>query len=354
MPMTPHDAPIERLLVVLPTWVGDVVMATPTLRALRQLYPEAHIAYLTKPYAQSVIDACPWCDAMIVDDAPSLVRTAGRLRRERFDAAVLLPNSFRSALVVRLAGIPRRIGYDRDSRGLLLTDRLLPLRDGRRYVPYPALRYYLAVAEYLGANDPDPAMALFTRPEDGEAAGRLLDEAGVTRDAHPLVMLNPGGRYGQAKLWHADRFAEVADRLIDEHGATVLVNGAPSERAVLDEVHKAARHDLIDLPSRGSTLTLLKSLVQRCDLMITNDTGPRHFAAALNVPVVTVFGPTWPQWTTIDFAEERIVRVDVPCGPCQLKVCPKPERICMTRIDSDMVMAAAHELLQRQATVTGT
>jgi heptosyltransferase-2 len=350
--MTRKDAPIQRLLVVLPTWVGDVVMATPTLRALRQLYPQAHIAYLIKPYARSVIDGCPWCDAMIADDT-RLIGTASRLRRERFDAAVLLPNSFRSALLVRLAGIPRRIGYDRDARGLLLTDRLLPLRDGLRYVPYPALRYYLAVAEYLGAADPDPAMALFTQPQDDEAAGRLLADAGVTRDAHPLVMLNPGGRYGQAKLWHADRFARVADRLIDEHGATVLVNGAPSERAVLDEVHKAAQHDLVDLPSRGSNLTLLKSLVKRCDLMITNDTGPRHFAAALNVPVVTVFGPTWPEWTTIDFAQERIVRVDVPCGPCQLKVCPKPERICMTRIDSDMVMVAANELLQRHYTASG-
>ncbi len=345
--------PSRRLLIVLPTWVGDVVMATPTLRALRDWSPQAHIAYLVKPYAEPVIDACPWCDEVIADAGKGLVSLARRLRAARFDTAVLLPNSFRSALLVRLAGIGQRVGYDRDGRGWLLTDRLKPRREGRRFVPSPVLPYYLALARHLGADPCDRRMQLFTRPEDDAAADRLLGEAGVEPGRGPLVMLNPGGRYGQAKLWHAERFAATADRLIAQRGARVLVNGSPAERKGLDEVHAAAEHELIDLPSRGGTLKLLKSLVRRCDLMITNDTGPRHIAAALDVPVVTVFGPTWPQWTTIDFADERIVRVDVPCGPCQLKVCPMPQRLCMDRLSVAMVMSAATELLDRRATRTG-
>ncbi len=342
------DAPqaTRRLLAVLPSWVGDVVMATPTLRALRELFPEAHIAYLIKTYAKPIIDACPWGDEIIDDAEQGLWSLASKLRKEKFDTVVLLPNSFRSALLARLAGIPRRIGYARDNRGWLLTDRLTPLKDGRRFVPAPVLNYYLKLAEHLGDSSPDTRMQLFTREEHDTQARSILAEAGVTDNTSPLMMLNPGGRYGQAKLWHAERFAAVGDHFIEQHNATVLINGAPTERAVLDEVHRAAKHKFIDLPALGGNLVLLKSFIQRCDLMITNDTGPRHIAAALNVPVVTIFGPTWPEWTTIDFPDERIVRVDVPCGPCQQKICPMTERICMDRVTEQMVIDAANELLQ--------
>lgn len=328
-------------------------MATATLRALRDLHPQARITCMARSYVSPLIDAMPWFDDLIVTHSPgdpdheSLWRLARRLRRERFDLAVLLPNSFRTALLVRLARIPRRIGYARDGRGFLLTDQLQPQREAGRFVPTPALGYYLDLARRLGASSPDATMQLFTRPEQDEQVDAIWRDAGIRSD-RPVVLLNPGARYGDAKMWIPERFAAVGDQLIDDWNATVLLSGAPNEQPILDAVQAAARHPLIELPSHNVGLGMLKSVMRRCDLVITNDTGPRHIAAAFGVPVITVFGPTDPRWTEIDFSDERIVRIDVDCGPCQKKICPLDHR-CMTRVTPDMVTAHAKTLLSARA-----
>ncbi len=338
---------IARLLVVLPSWVGDVVMATPMLRALRRSLPGAHLAGLMRRGVEPVLDPCNFLDERIVLPSRKVFPGARRLRGGRFDAALILPNSFRSAAMVRLARIPQRIGYARDGRGRLLTHTRQPLRDGDRYTPISTIDYYLDLAQRVGVDAADRTMHLDVHPDDPAQADELIRRAAPDDSGGgPLVMLNPGGSYGAAKLWPAARFAAVADALIDAHGARVLVNGAPAERAILDAVHDAARHPLVDLPARGMNLRLLKAVVQRCDLMITNDTGPRHFAAALGTPVVTIFGPTDPRWAEVDFPAERQLRVDVFCGPCQLKTCPLDHR-CMTRVTVDRVTDAARELLHQ-------
>lgn len=335
-------------------------MATPTLRALRHLYPQAQITALLRATVRPILDACPWIDRMAtirprrrgVSDARRTgpVNLARRLTAGRFDTAVLLPNSFRTALLVRMAGIPRRVGYDRDGRGFLLTDRLLPRRVQGRFAPVPTLDYYLGIARYLGATDSDPAMRLFTRPQHDAKAQDTLAKAGHDPQGdRPLVLINPGANYGDAKMWYPDRFAAVADRCVQEWGATVAVTGAPNERAILDRVLDAARQPMLDLPALGIDLTLLKSVIRYSQLMITNDTGPRHLAAAMGVPVVTIFGPTDPAWTEINLENERQVMEKVFCGPCQKKRCPLDHR-CMTQIQPDQVYRQAAELLQAQPT----
>jgi heptosyltransferase-2 len=350
----PDPNRIARVLIVMPTWLGDTVMATPTLRALRGLYPRARLTGLIRRNLRPLVEATPWLDRIITVRPHSPVRARGsaavlplsaRLRAASCDLAILLPNSFRSALLARLAGIPRRVGYERDGRGFLLTDRLAPPRAGAHFIPVSTRDYYLEIARYLGAADIDPALQIFTRPEDDARADALLRGAGFDpAGGRRLVLLNPGANYGAAKLWPAERFAAVADRCGAELGCTVAVSGAPNERPILDRVHAAARAPIIDLPALGMDLRLLKSIVRRCSLMVTNDTGPRHMAAALGVPVVTVFGPTDPAWTQIGFAGERQVMVTVDCGPCQKKTCPLDHR-CMTRIEPGMVFACAAELL---------
>ncbi len=331
-------------------------MATPTLRALRGLYPDAHISVLVRDTVRPVLEACPWIDRLVKvrrrpKHKPDARRTgpfqlARRLAAGRFDTAVLLPNSFRTALLTRMAGIPRRVGYDRDGRGFLLTDRLLPRRARGRFVPVSARDYYLGIARYLGARDPDPAMQLFTRPEHDAKADEALGAAGFDpSQAQPLVLINPGANYGDAKMWYPDRFAAVADMCVERLGAVTAVTGAPNERAILDRVLAAARQPMLDLPRLGVDLTLLKSVVKRTALMITNDTGPRHIATAMNVPVVTIFGPTDPAWSENHFVRERQVRVDVFCGPCQKKKCPLDHR-CMTQIHPDAVFHEAAALLE--------
>ena len=349
----------DRLLVVMPTWVGDNVMAMPTLRALRELYPKAHISALVRANVKPIIESCPWIDRILtirqrrkgLSDARrgGLLTLAARIAAGKFDTAVLLPNSFRSALIVRLAGIPRRVGYNRDGRATLLTDRLLPLKSKEGFIPTPTLDYYLSIAAYLGSPTPSKKMSLFTRPSDDQRALQLLRDAGADIAGKRLVIINPGANFGDAKIWNAERFAQVADRCITELNATVAITGSPKERTILDAVLKAAKEPLIDLSALGMDLTLLKSIVKHSSLMITNDTGPRHIAAALDVPVVTIFGPTDPAWTLIDFAAERQVRVDVYCGPCQKKLCPlrhtPDNHICMKRVTVDMVFEKASELL---------
>lgn len=324
-PKKTQHTPAERLLIVLPTSLGDTVMATPTLRAFRQLYPQAHITALVRRHLRPILDACPWVDRIISarqknKHAPTAkragpIKLARRLGSGKFDTAILMPEGLRAALLVRLAGIPRRVGYDRNARGSVLTDRLIPRKVKGEYVPVPTREQYLGLARYLGAIDPDPTMQLFTRPDDDRVAEALLTGWGVRSEIDPatglprkpLVVLVPGAGSDREKIWPAKRFAEVADRCSAELNAIVAVSGGPGERAILDEVKKHAKRAVIDLPAMGVELRLLKSVIRKSQLVISNDTGPRHIAAAFGVPLVTLFGEAERVWSDTAFEAERHV-----------------------------------------------
>lgn len=347
---------VARLLVVMPTWLGDCVMATPTLRALRQLFPasQTQITVLVRKNVRPMIAGTPWIDRMVTIRHGGRDSSIGQIRRlaqRRFDAAVLLPNSFRSAFIVATSGIKRRVGYDRDGRGFLLTDRLIPRRGSEGFVPVPTLDYYLGLARYLGADHPDPAMALFTQPEDDAKADALLAGAGYgVGDARPLVVLNPGAQK-KAKRWPAACYGALADRLTDQHGACVAVTGSPAEKSILESVVSSAKSPMINLASLPIHLTLVKSMVRRASLMVTNDTGPRHLAAAMNVPVVTLFGPTSPDWTQIDFDHERQIISPGPSPQHDHESDYISARKSMHRITVDEVFKAAEELLSLRESV---
>ena len=254
MPARASETEVRRLLIVMPTWLGDCVMATPTLRAFRQLFPDAHIKAMVSRNIRPVLDATPWIDAFVTvrgrrRDPVSLSR---RLMRGGFDTAVLLPNSFRTAALVAMAGIPKRVGYDRDGRGLLLTDRLLPRKDAGGYIPVPALDSYLGLARYLGTRDADTTMRLFTRPEDDATADAMLRGSGFDPDSEqPLILLNPGAQK-PVKRWSTDRFAEVADRCARRWDARVAVTGSPEEADILRAVVASPKRQSSILPKRVS------------------------------------------------------------------------------------------------------
>jgi len=346
----------EKVVIFLPNWVGDVVMATPALRAIRAQMASAEITLFGGATAVGVLDGLGWADRTLLDEsrrrpgAWHFLRTARRLRRERFDLAVLMPNSLRTAALARLGGCRRRVGYDRDGRGWLLSEKLQPPRDeAGQFRPVPMIDYYLALAERLGATGASRQMQLGVTAADEAEADAIFAEAGIDR-GRPVVMLNPGAAFGPSKMWPAERYAAVADALIERRGGQVIVNAAPNEKAIAARVVEAMRNTpAVSFGERDNTIGLLKALMRRCDLLITNDTGARHFAAALGAGVVTLFGSTDPVWAQIDYPRERIVRVDVPCSPCQQKVCPMPagpeHHQCMTAITPEMVLAAAEELL---------
>lgn len=348
------NGPFRRILVFAPNWVGDAVMFTPTVRAIRERFSDSELALVARPAPAAVLTPNDWKARMIVDRG-RFFRLAWLLRRGGYDLAVLGPNSLRSALAARLGGVKRRLGYKRDGRGFLLTDKLAPPRnaDGS-FAVTPALDYYLKLAEHLGCDARSKRMELAVGDADVAAAAKLLADAGADA-ARPLVVLNPGGAYGSSKLYPADRFAAAADALIRRRGAQIVINAAPNERPVAEAVVSAMRHTpLVNLARHDNTLGLLKAVVRRCDLMITNDTGARHVAAALGAPVVTIFGSTDPEWTTIYYERERIVRVDVPCGPCRQRQCPLPpgpqHHQCMLGVSPERVLAAAEELLELKET----
>src|SRR5688572_24422493 len=254
----------SKILVVQPSWVGDAVMATPTLRALRELYPSSHISYLMRRYVKPIYTGMPWADQLITYRTGKtrakagkghFFDLAGRLRAAKFDAAILLPNSFKSALVCKMAGIDRIVGYERDGRGFLLDDKLLPVKDRGKFVPSPIVKYYLGIAHYLGSHHRDLRLQLFVTESERREAREVLARAGLDADLErpgaagggPLVVLNPGAAFGAAKCWKPEYFATLADRFIDDLGATVLLSAAPKERAIVESIKRQMKHAPVDL-----------------------------------------------------------------------------------------------------------
>jgi len=340
----PPDA--RRIAIVLPSWVGDAVMATPALRAVRCARPGAMITGIMRPGLDEVLRGAPWLDATIVcamKGAGGPTRLAGAIRAAAPEAVLLLPNNFRSALAARLAGAPVRIGYRRDGRGWLLTH---PVAAQRSETPTPTLEYYLSLAAHALAADAeaiDRRMELFITDDERARADELL--AGVTP---PYIVLNPGGNLA-AKRWPPDRFAAVAAALHESHGLAALITGAPREREIADAVIAAAgpeQNPIVSLIPRGLTLGALKPVLQRAAIVITNDTGPRHVAAALGRPLVSLFGPTDQRWTTIGFPRERRLLAE-PFLPETL-IADEHRTVCrIERITVNDVLSAARDLLNR-------
>jgi len=340
----------SRILVTIPSWVGDVVMATPALLALRRRYHRARLVYLLRPYVEDVLDGLNSADAVIHWPSPAprpgqprrwgeLIR---RLRREDFDLAVLLTNSFRSALTAWLGGSRRRLGYRRDGRGPLLTDPLDPPRIGRRFRPIPALDYYNALARRAGCEEPGDQLRLATSAADEEALHHRLGRLSADR---PLITLNPGANYGSAKCWPPEYYAQLSDALVNRHNARVVASLAPREREIADRLRSAARRPLEIFVDPPLGLGPLKALIRRSRLLITNDTGPRHFAAAFGVPVVTIFGSSDPAWTDTRFALERSVLLALDCQPCMKRTCPLQHHHCMKQLMPERVLEVVEDLL---------
>ncbi len=339
-----------KIAVFLPNWVGDAVMATPALRALRRHFPSAHLIGVLRPYIAGVLEGSPWLDSQLLLDrggprSQRWLAVALALRKHRPNLAVLFPNSFRSALVARLGRCRRRVGYARGGRSWLLTDRLPPLRgpDGK-FLPSPIIDAYNLLVEHLGCSSAGHRMELFTTPADESAANAVWERGRLERYPE-VICLNPGAAFGSAKHWPAESFAWLAQELIDRRGSGVLVLCGPGERDLARRIAAlACRPALHTLSDHALSLGLNKACVRRADLLITTDSGPRHFAAAFERPVITLFGPTHIAWTETYHPAAIHLQKQVECGPCQLRVCPLDHR-CMKELTPAEVFAAATDLL---------
>jgi heptosyltransferase-2 len=343
-----------RLGVFLPNWVGDVVMATPAIRALRNYVgPHGALVGIMRPYVADVLAGTNWLDAQIhYGKPPSRFRQAtrdvyGELRRARLDCVVLLTNSFRTAWMAWRSGARERIGYRGDARSWLLTKRLNRPRASAAVAPVPTIDSYLRLAEAVGCDPEPPRLQLATTAADERAADAVWQRLKLPAGCD-VVIFNSGGAYGAAKQWPAEYFAELARRLVARHRLSVLVNCGPAEREIAREIALRANHPrVVSLASvERLPIGLTKACVRRARLLVTTDSGPRFMAIAFDRPVVTLFGPTNPAATATHYDREASVSMSLDCQPCMARTCPLVHHRCMRELSVDRVLAAVTQLLQ--------
>ena len=329
-------------------------MATPAIRAVRKQWPRAEIIAVGRPYVFNVLENSPRIDQWLAFDnrgsrAQQLLAVAGRLRDLGIDLALIFPNSFRAALAAWLGRCRRRVGYARYGRSWLLTDRLQPVRDSRGGImPSPILPAYNALAQRAGCLAPSLKMELFTSRADEAGADDIWRKFRLD-DHREVVCLNPGAAFGAAKLWPAESFAKLSRQLAECRDCGILVLCGPAERDLARRIVTLTNHPAVhSLADKEVSIGLSKACIKRCDLLVSTDSGPRHFAAALDRPVVALFGPTHIAWTDTFFPREIQLQKKVPCGPCQQRVCHLDHR-CMTQLSPDEVFAAAERLLPHRA-----
>ena len=342
----------SKILIRGTNWVGDAVMSLPAIRAVNARFPQAEITVLARPwvadlYARetAVHRLIPYTAAPGWHGLGDKLRTAQTLRRERFDCAILLQNAFEAAAVAWLARIPRRIGYDRDGRGALLTARVPVPRPGE--IPRHERFYYLEMLRRAGLIDDLPesnAVHLEGADAARREGTRRFDERNI---AGRVIGVSPGAAYGTAKRWLPERFAEAAIHVARLEAASAVVFGSRGERELCEIVAQdISRGGVVARNLAGeTTLGEFIELAAACRVFLTNDSGAMHIASALGVPTVAVFGATDDITTGPTGPLARIVREPVECSPCLLRECPIDHR-CMTRVPAARVAEVALELLR--------
>jgi heptosyltransferase II len=340
-----------RLLIRATNWVGDAVMALPALAAVRERFPQAHIAILALPYVAELYDGQGIADELLVYDRagehsgiPGRGRLASLLRAKKFDAALLLQNAFDAAWIAWRGAIPERIGYDRDARGLLLTKAIPVPKRGE--IPAHEKYYYLELLRRAGWLDqlPEiPRISLRVADADAERAERKLRDLGL-RPGVARVAVGAGASYGSAKCWPPERFAQALNQLRRERDADVVLFGTPAEASVSLAIQAALERPALDLTGE-TKIAELPALLARCSLFVGNDSGAMHVAAAVGLPVVAVFGPTDPDGTRPVTPRCTVIQEKPYCSPCFLRRCPIDHR-CMTAVSSHRVSDSLQKALE--------
>jgi heptosyltransferase II len=390
-----------KVMIRVPNWVGDAVMAEPALRHLRQVFKDAHITFVARPWVAGLFEGENLHDELIpVTDAKGFQQSLQKffketrlLKRQAFDYAVLLTNSFGTAFTARVAGIPKIAGYATDWRGALL-HKAIPFE--KDYKAKHQIFYYLTIAleierdlqKDVQVDLQSPQPQLHATAESLNRARELFAEAGIiisertgcrsieksevnqplsltgsqqlaigstapdpyvqirnpqSAIRNRLVALNPGATNSRAKQWLRERFAATADTLAERDGFQTVIVGAAGDVEVANEVAQLMRTPVANLAGQ-TTIAELKAVLALSSLVLSNDTGAAHVSAALGVPTVVIFGPT-EHFATHPLADlSAVVRQDVDCSPCMLKDCPIDHR-CMTRVEVPDVYVTAKKLL---------
>ena len=364
-----------KILIRGVNWIGDAVITTPSVRAIRRAYPDAHISLLVKPWVADIFKENLDINEIILYDEGFMgikgkLRLANKLRRQRFDIAILLQNAFDAALLAWLAKIPERIGYSRGGRGFLLT-KAIPIN--KDIASQHQVYYYLNLLKSIGIETIETQPCIYLTDAERQWARNILGANGhsplhrtpnkLSKGVLPyaptqfLIGINPGATYGSAKRWMPERFAELIFRIINELDGRIIIFGSKSENEIADEILQGLKTQNSKLKTHilnmvGKTnLRELAALTAECNAFITNDSGPMHMASALFVPVVAIFGST-NKASTGPFGEgHKIISKNLPCSPCMKRKCPEGHLKCMIEITADNVFAALQEVLPKEKAV---
>ena len=340
----------QEILVRGPNWTGDLIMATPGFRALRSGFPGARLTLHVRAELQPLIAGAPWFDEVLPLDSygkgtAALIREGRVMRTRHFDLGLCLPDSFSSALLMRLGGVRRIVGYRRNGRGALLHHRVAPPKTGGRRLMIAREQHVLGLIASVGCPPQGTGLELHvTEAEEAEARQRLEDRG--VREAEAIAVLAPGASYGPSKIWPPAGFAHVGDALAAAGGSVVVV-GTPDERRLSGQVLAAMQEPAVDLTGELA-LGALKALVRRARVLICNDAGTRHIAAAFGTPCVVLMGPTSLEKTSLNLERIKVLSADVDCRPCYLRECPIDHR-CMTRVSAERVAREALPALSPDA-----
>ena len=322
----------KNILIIKPSSLGDVVHSLPTLKALRDRFPEARLSWVINRELSNILEGNPYLDEII----PFERRYRGfytftkGLRRKGFDLIIDLQGLFRSGLMALLSGAKKRIGFanGRESSPMFYTDTV-PVATMEMH----AVDRYLLIAEHLGAKTEDSEDRDFTInfSKEEDYIRRLFKEKDL--EGEKIIVINPSGRW-KTKRWPVEKFAALADLINKEKGASVILIGGPADVELATEVELRAKAEIINIAGM-TTLKQLAALLSKVSLLVTNDSGPMHIAATVGTPVIALFGPTDPKRTGPYGDDHIVIRKNIPCSPCFRKRCHSP--ICMEAISVDDV-----------------
>lgn len=340
---------VNSIMVRLPNWVGDIVMATPVFECLRANFPNATISACVRPYAREIVQDGPWFDHVIGCNDKSIAgikQVVNDVSAHKPDMALLLPNSTHSFVTARLCGIKQIYGYQRNFRRHFLSGGPLPIREGKGYKPLPMQDYYLELCRHLELEIPEPARCKLYLSPSLEAEGEALLTHYEIKAEDTVIGLNPGASFGSSKCWPTEHFARLAELLQKKLECKVLLFVGPGEEEIAEKIIAESTAKITNTGPDKIDLAQLKPLVKRCNLLVSNDTGPRHYAVAFNIPTVVLMGPTNPLYTASNLDNTTVIRRELPCSPCHKKTCPIDHR-CMTEITPAMVAQEVVALLEK-------
>lgn len=333
-----------KILVRAPNWIGDSMLALPSLESLSKNFLDAQIWIAAKRWVKDLFVACDFIDGILPlpdqADLRSLRQAAIKIREHNFDIGLLLPNSFSSALLFYLAKIPQRWGYHKDGRWILLT-KGVAIKN--QEAPPHQVHYYLGLIEGLGLRSHSPQLSYSLPEKEKSRAEDYLHALNVDLKK-PLVILNPGAAYGPAKRWPAQNYSNLALLYQEKKGASVLIVGSAKEVDLADSISAPLADKPLNLAGK-TDLRLLASLISQASLFVSNDSGPMHIANALKTPVIALFGPTLPKQTGPFQQPSTIIKKAVPCWPCHYRQCPF-DHGCMRKIEPEEVYEASQKYLE--------